>query len=570
MRKKESIIRIRVVGLFFILFAGLLITKLYFVQIVHGENFSERADRQYIRSSEDIYDRGVIYFRDKDGTPFGAATLKSGFLVSINPTILTNPEQAYEKINSVISVDKETFLYRATKKTDPYEEIANRIDEEKALAIEDLNIDGVSVYREKWRYYPGDTLASHVLGLTGYLDNELAGRYGVERHYEETLKRDDSNLYVNFFAQVFAGINNSITHGEGDKTGDVHLTIEPTVELELERKLREIQETWSSKLTAGIVVDPKSGEIIAMAAYPDFNPNNREEIESVSRFSNPLVENVYEMGSIMKPLTIAAGLDAGVITPKTTYFDPGSLQVDDRTISNFDGESRGTVSMQEVLNQSLNTGVAFTVSKLGNKRFADYFRDYGLGERTEIDLPNEARGLINNLTSPRTVEYVTASFGQGIATTPISTVRALSALANGGILVTPHVTDRIDYEIGFSKDIKPEKGIRVLKKETSEEISRMLVKVVDEALAHGTVSLPQHSIAAKTGTAQIPAPDGAYYEDRFLHSFFGYFPAYEPEFLIFLLNVEPQGVSYASQTLTDPFMELTKFLINYYEIPADR
>jgi len=208
---------------------------------------------------------------------------------------------------------------------------------------------------------------------------------------------------------------------------------------------------------------------------------------------------------------------------------------------------------------------------MGKELFSRYMQKYGIGEETGIEIPNETRGLTDNLKSTRDVEHATASFGQGIAMTPIATVKALAALGNGGTLVSPHVVDRVEYDLGGSHKTYPDPEERVLKNETSEEITRMLVAVVDEALLGGTVALPKYSIAAKTGTAQIAKLDtGGYYEDKFLHSFFGYFPAYDPEFLVFLYTIEPKEARYASQTLTYPFIDTVKFLINYYEVPPDR
>jgi cell division protein FtsI/penicillin-binding protein 2 len=277
------------------------------------------------------------------------------------------------------------------------------------------------------------------------------------------------------------------------------------------------------------------------------------------------------MGSIMKPLTVAAGLDAGVIAPSTTYNDRGFVEADGYTIYNYDKKGRGVVDMHRVLGNSLNTGAAFVVGKLGNARFARYMKGYGLGTETGVDLPGEVSGLIDNLDSPRNVEYITASFGQGIAVTPIAMTRALASLANGGTLVTPHVASSIDYAAGITKNVVHAPATRVLEEETSEAITKILVRVVDEYLAGGRAKLPHYSIAAKTGTAQIADPSGdGYYSDRYLHSFFGYFPAYEPRFLIFLYAEEPKGVSFASETLTEPFMDLAGFLINYYNLPPDR
>jgi cell division protein FtsI/penicillin-binding protein 2 len=209
------------------------------------------------------------------------------------------------------------------------------------------------------------------------------------------------------------------------------------------------------------------------------------------------------------------------------------------------------------------------VKQMGNDAFTKYMYNYGLGSTTGIDLPNEGHSLVSNLDSPRDLEHAQASFGQGIALTPIETVRALSVLANGGTLINPHLVKEIDYKIGTKKTISFPPGPQIIKPETSKEISRMLTEVVDTALMNGTVKLPNYSVAAKTGTAQI-ATSGGYYADRYLHSFFGYFPSYNPRFLVFLYTYYPKNVEYASETLTPTFIDMVKFLINYYQIPPDR
>jgi cell division protein FtsI/penicillin-binding protein 2 len=280
------------------------------------------------------------------------------------------------------------------------------------------------------------------------------------------------------------------------------------------------------------------------------------------------------MGSIMKPLTMAAGLDAGVVTAKTTYNDTGRITLNNKTFSNYDGRGRGpNTTMQQVLNDSLNTGVAFVVQKLGNQRFADYvLKKYHLGEETGIDLPGEVQGLMSNLSSKRDIEFATASFGQGIAVTPINMIAALSTLGNGGYTVSPHIIDEIHYTSGKIKKFTPNPPEQVLRKETSDEITRMLVTVVDKALLGGKVKIPEYSIAAKTGTAQIVDPaTGKYYDDRYLHTFFGYFPAYDPKFIVFMYTYHPKnGAEFASHTLTASFIRTAKFLLHYYSVPPDR
>ena len=316
-------------------------------------------------------------------------------------------------------------------------------------------------------------------------------------------------------------------------------------------------------------MDPKTGESYAMATMPSFDPNSFSKEKDPSVFANLLVEGVYEMGSIVKPLTMAAGIDAGVVTAATTYTDKGFMVLNKSRIANFDSKARGVVSMQEVINQSLNMGTVFVMQRLGKDRFRDYFKAFGLGEETGIDLPNEGVGKIQNLESPRDIEYATASFGQGVSMTPIGTIRALASLANGGVLVSPHVIKRTEYGIGPSREFVPGSERRVIKKETSQEITRMLTVAVDVALLDGTLKMEHYRIAAKTGTAQL-AEAGGYSETDSLHTFFGYFPAYDPKFIIFLMVKSPRGERYSSHTLSLPFMQIVKFLINYYEVPPDR
>lgn len=561
--------RLRFLSIVIIAFVLLLSARLYFVQVVYGKAYSIRANDQYV-SQSGVFDRGNIYFQDKKGERVAVATLSGGHTLSINPIAVLDPEMLYGVLNEIVPLKKEDFIFKASKKDDPYEKIEEKLTDEQAGKLSELNLNGVLLEREYWRFYPGETSAAQTLGFVGFDGDRLEGRYGLERYYDDVLRRDSEDLYVNFFAEIFSEVQRVVS-SDIESEGDIVLSIEPTVQMELEQALTSVKSEWNSSRVAGLVMDPMTGQIYAMAELPSLDLNTFSEVEDISIYSNSLVERVYEMGSIMKPLTVAAGLDSGAITPNTTYEDKGSITLNKKTISNYDGKARGVVSMQEVLNQSLNTGVTHIVLRMGTKNFADYFRAFGLGEKTGIDLPNEAEGLISTLSSPRDVDYATASFGQGIALSPIATTRALSALANGGVLVEPHVVKTIDYSIGYTKDIEPKIVRQVLKPETSEEITRMLVNVVDDALLGGTVALPEHSIAAKTGTAQIPRLEGrGYYDDRYLHTFFGYFPAFEPRFIIFLMNWEPVGARYASETLTHPFMDLTKFLIQYYEIPPDR
>lgn len=561
--------RIRLISILVISAAVVMVVRLYFVQIVHGETFSAGAERQYINKNTILYNRGEIYFSNKSGELIPAAISRSGYTIALNPSILTDPEGIYDSLSKVLVLDRAEFLAKASDKTDKYEEVAKHLNSETYEKIKKLNLYGVNLSTDKWRFYPGGKLASHAIGFVAYKDDELAGRYGLERYYEDTLRKDPNSAYNNFFAEFFSNVKSTLNDNAGQE-GNVVTTIEPAAQLFLENELEAVREKWGSDGAGGLVMDPTTGEIVALSWEPSFDPNNFKEGE-VSLFKNPIVEGVYEMGSIVKPLTMAAGIDAGIVSANSTYFDAGFLVLDKKRISNYDGLGRGTVSMQEVLNQSLNTGAAYVALKMGNEKFSEYMKNFGVGTETGIDLPNEAHGLIDNLDSPREIEMATASYGQGIAFTPIATVRALSVLANGGTLVNPHLVKKIEYDNGLSKKITFAPGKQVIKKETSDEITRMLVNVVDKALRDGTAKIPGYSVAAKTGTAQMTNEGTAgYVEGKYLHSFFGYFPASKPRFIVFLFHLYPKNVRYASETLTDPFLNITKFLLNYYQIPPDR
>lgn len=563
--------KLRILSGVIVVFALAVGIRLYFVQVVHGQDFALKAERQYTNTSQTVFDRGSIYFTRKDGTLISAAALGTGFRLAINPEHVKDPEAVYARIASTTPIEYEVFMNAATKKGDPYEVIEKRITEAVGQSIAAADIPGVLVERERWRTYPAGENAAQTIGFIAYdNDNVLAGRYGLERYYNDILDRSKEGVFGNFFAELFANIDDVVSDGRHAEAGDIITSIEPVVEEKLMQVLQEVQTKYGSSETSGIIMDPKTGEIIALGTYPTFDPNTFS-VEDANHFGNPLVERRYEFGSIMKALTMVGGIDAGVITPTSTYNDTGTVTLNGKTFSNYDGKARGVVPMQEVLSQSLNVGAAHIAGLLGHERFRHYIQQLGLGTETGIDLPSEIPGNIENiLTSPRDIEYATASYGQGIAATPVEMIRALGALANKGMVVTPHLARAVRLESGVTKQLSWGEGERVYSPEAVEHTTTMLVKVVDTSLAKGAVRIPEMSVAAKTGTAQIAGPGGKYAQGKYFHSFFGYFPAYNPRFIILLYTKEPGGVQYASETLTHPFMDLTHFLINYYTIPPDR
>jgi cell division protein FtsI (penicillin-binding protein 3)/stage V sporulation protein D (sporulation-specific penicillin-binding protein) len=604
--------RINIFVFIVILVFILIGVRLFYLQIVHGEEYKKAGEDQYFYTTGDNFDRGAINFSNLSKVSAPAVHMTNEYDLAIDPKTLkvsfgenssSNTEDlkkdlyaklvnAFDKYKpteekleneqeelskkKVELIDYENFSKKFDKDSS-FEILATNVNEDIANEIIGERIRGVIVNRKKSRVYFEKNVAAKVLGFVGFAGNKKTGLYGLEKYYNDVLEKVDIKN-TNFFAEIFADFSSEENTKEdikslienNNKEGDLNLTIDVNVERYLNKLLLTTREKWNSEIVGGIIMDINDGSIIAMEEAPSFDPNSYKEVSDISIYNNDLISGVYEMGSIIKPLTVAAALDSDTVTESTTYNDTGSITLNGYTIYNFDKKARGpNTPLQQILSQSLNVGIAFLVQKMGNDKLSDYFHKFGIGDYTGIDLPNESSGLVANLDSDVVVDSVTAGFGQGIAITPIQTIRALATLGNGGILVTPHIVKSITYDNGETKVIAQDKGDIIFNNaSTSERISKLLIKVVDEGMH---AKNPKYTIAAKTGTAQmVNSNTGKYYEDRYLHSFFGYFPATSPRYIIFLYHTNPRGAQYASQTLKETFFELVDFLIGYYEIPPDR
>ncbi len=604
---------------FFIFFIfmifSLIVLRLFYLQILHGKEYKAQGEDQYFFTTGDNFNRGSINLTDKNNNLVTAVQMTNQYDIAIDPKTIqnnfnskiknTNDKNSYQNqiygqlsdifkknkeaissqaplgvasstnnINSLI--DLESFILKINKENSSFEIIAINVDEDIVNSIMALKIKGLIVNRKKSRVYFEKDTGAKVFGFVGYSDINRVGLYGVEKYYNDILqKKPTSNS--NFFAEVFSDLNSksksdieSLKNQKNNTQGDINLTIDPNVERYLHKILLDTKIKWNSEKIGGIIMDINDGSIVGMEELPSYDPNNYKNVDNVYNYNNDLVSGVYEMGSIIKPLTMAAALDLNLVNQSTTYYDAGTLLINGLKVSNYDKKARGpNTPIQEILSKSLNVGIAFLVQKMGGVSLSEYFHKYGLGDYTGIDLPNEAAGLTSNLDTHILVDSVTAGFGQGIAITPIQTIRALATLGNGGKLVTPHIVKSINYDDGSTKVIGLDEPTQVFNNaSTSMKITNMLIKVVDEGMH---AKNPKYTIAAKTGTAQmVNSQNGKYYDDRYLHSFFGYFPATKPRYIIFLYQTYPKGAEYASKTLKDSFFDLVSFLVNYYEIAPDR
>jgi len=411
------------------------------------------------------------------------------------------------------------------------------------------------------RFYPEKNLASSVLGFWGFKGKIRIGQYGLESFYEPWLSgvvgSNDGLLgKINFTDNLF---NNS----KFKKGSSLILTIDKNVQFFVEKKLRELIEKWDAAGGNVIIQDPQTGAILAMADFPDFDPNKYYEYD-LSYFINSNIQKRFEPGSSFKTITMAAALDTGAVTPETTYFDSGEVKVAGYTIENFDLKSNGYQTMTQVLEKSINTGAIYAMRQTSKDKFLEYVERFRFDKKTDIDLSGEVSGDIKNLYTGREINFVTASFGQGISVTPMQLVNAYSAIANGGKLMRPYVVEKIIKPDGKVVEIKPEVVAEPVNKETADKLSLMLVSVVEHGLVRG-IKVDGYKIAAKTGTAQEPDLKGGYSE-FLIHNLVGFGPVGNPRFTILLKLDRPKGVEVAAASLARAFGDIVKYLISYYEI----
>ncbi|MDP3645802.1 MAG: hypothetical protein Q8R25_01830, partial [bacterium] len=281
------VLRVRILSFFAILFALTLVVRLYFVQIVHGDDYRADALGQYVKNSGDMPDRGNILFTKKNDEEVAAAVMQGGWRIAINPKLLDDPEAAYATLGDITRVDRERFFTSAAKKDDPYEEVAFKLTDDEAEAVRSVKIQGVTPVREEWRFYPAGQLAAHALGFVAYKGDRRAGVYGLERYWEDTLRHDDGGLYINPFAEIFSNVEALVSRDLGGIEGNLITSLESSVQRQLEDSLEAIMTDHVPKAAGGIVMDPQTGEIVAIAMRPGFDPNTYSVVENQSVFQNP-------------------------------------------------------------------------------------------------------------------------------------------------------------------------------------------------------------------------------------------------------------------------------------------
>lgn len=567
-RKSRSISDQRIYFLVALVFlmGFIILARLFILQIGNYSKFSAMAEEQHKGHSELVAKRGEIYLKSGDGR-YPLAVNREYMMVFLEPKLVEERDRVISELSYILGMERGQIENKLSDPEDMYEIVKKRISEDEVNRIRDLKLKGVRLMPEIYRYYPGEELASQIIGFVGSDGEKQIGRYGLEAYWEEELKGKNGSLSQE---RDSAGRWISISDREmvpPEDGVDLVLTIDETVQYEIEKILKATMEKHQADGGSILVQEPETGKILAMANYPNFNPNEFNKVEDMNAFLNSAISSTYESGSVFKTFTLASGIDAGVISPNTTYVDTGVISEAGYNIKNSDGKAYGEQTMTQVLEASLNTGVIFVEKLLGNARFKDYILKFGFGEKTGINLPGELAGNITNLKNLKShIQFFTASYGQGLTVTPLQVLNAYSAIGNGGNLMKPQIIEKMIYSDGTEKTIKPEIIRPVIKKETSEQVKNMLESVVVNG--HGKrAAVPGYRVGGKTGTAQVAKKDSVGYEDGVtIGSFAGLAPLEKPRFAVIVKIDNPKDVLWAESSAAPAFGEVMRFLLTYYNV----
>lgn len=571
-KERKRYDRIHVLAAMFFLFVVVVVYRLFDIQVLRHNFYEALASGQHDISEKLIPERGEIFVRDRfsDDKLYPVAANKEFALVYAVPKRIKDAKAAAESLAPLLELEVEDILARLEKKDDSYEPLKKQVPEETADKIEALNIEGIEFSTEAYRYYPEGNALSQVLGFVGYRGDERVGQYGIEGYFQNEL----AGQYGQFQAQTDAN-GRWITVGDTKIQEAIHgddfiLTIDRTVQYAVCEKLAAAVERHGADSGSVVILEPKTGAVIAMCNVPNFDPNTYNQVEDPTVFSNRSILHQYEPGSVFKPITMAAGLNEGAVGPNTKFVDEGSVQIGKYTIRNADNKVYGEQTMTQVLEESINTGVMFVADKIGGEKLNQYVKDFGFGEKTGVTLDSEHAGDISALAKAGDIYTATGSFGQGITVTPLQLAAAYAVIANGGQLVQPYIVDEIIRDNGFREKTQPKVIRQTISSKTAATLGAMLVRVVENG--HGKrAGVPGYYIGGKTGTAQIPYTDRVGYDpNRTIGTFAGFGPIEDPAFVMVVKIDVPRDVIWAESSAAPLFGDIAKFLMNYYEVPPSR
>jgi cell division protein FtsI/penicillin-binding protein 2 len=546
--------RIRLLLAFFaIAFAGTMMRAIW-LQGVRAADLSKLGASQHVETAVIPAGRGTIF--DRNGEPLAIG--EQATTVYADPTQIRNPRAVALAAAKVLRLDPDKLFGRLADRSTSFVYVERKADSARAAALERKGLAGLHFYPEERRSYPQQTVAAQALGFAG-VDNR--GLAGLEFALDKSLSgKPGSQTMVTDPAGRAIDLEHETPAIQGR---DVYLTLDGTIQSNAEQVLRDTVRRWGARSGTAVVLDPRNGNVLAMATQPGFDANRFSETpRDLQR--NRAVTDTYEPGSTFKLVTVAGALSEGVVTPETSFTLPYEIHVADRVV--HDAEHRGTevMSVRQILSHSSNVG-AITIAreKLGSERLADWISRFGFGHATGIGFPDESPGIVLPLDKWSGSTIGNVPIGQGIAVTPIQMAAAYATVANRGRWVQPHVVDHIT---GRGRPTLRKK--KILEPGVADELVQMLEGVVAEGGTGTLAAIDGYQVAGKTGTAEKPGPSG-YATGKYVASFVGFVPASSPKLVVLVTIDEPKGQIFGGVVAAPAFQSIARFGLQYLEVPPD-
>jgi cell division protein FtsI (penicillin-binding protein 3) len=544
--------RIHLLLVVFAIAFACILARAAWLQAVRAPALGELAAVQQRANVKKPAGRGTIY--DRRGVPLALG--RQAMTVYADPVRIRDPQRVADAAEKALGVDSDELLRAISDRSRRFVYIKRKADAEQAASLGRQELPGVGFYPEEERIYPQAEIGAHVLGYAG-LDNH--GLAGVEKQLDPILSGEPGNETI---VRDPSGRLIDVLRGSDARQGqDVTLTIDHVLQSRTETVLDRVVARRSARSATAIVLDIRTGGVLAMANAPSFDANGFGDV-SADWSRNRAVTDTFEPGSTFKVVTVAAALAERLVGPQTTFVLPPSIKLYDRTVHEDDRDSTEVMSVAEILSRSSNIGSVRLAQALGNQRLDQWIRRFGFGRRTGIEFPGETRGIVHPHQKWSGTSILNVPIGQGVAVTPVQMVAAYGALSNGGVWVQPHLVRRVGDEAA-----PPPARRRVVPRGVSEHVLRMLQGVVREGSGY-RAAVPGYEVAGKTGTAEKPDERG-YGTGRYVASFVGIVPATAPRLAILVLVDEPQGQYYGGMVAAPAFRELAKFALQYLEIPPD-
>ena len=544
--------------------AVVLVGRLFFLQIIDKSDLQAKNLSQVQVDRKLQSPRGTIY--DRNGRPLAMSVVTKS-LYADPKMIKQSPSEVAELIAPYVTMSKEDIV-KSLQEDTAFVWIDRMMEPEKSKAvaqlIEDKNLEGLNFVEESKRYYPNGNLAAQVLGFVGTDDKGLEG---LEMVLDDELKGGIQKELVATDRKGNAIFGSVLSKYLPDKGKSVTLTIDASIQFIAERALDKAMEDTGAKHASVIVMDPKTGEILAMANRPTYDPNHYSQ-GSEEDFKNIAVTNLYEPGSTFKPIIASAALASGKWKLDQVYNDKGSFAANGHVMQNWNGEGYGPVRLIDILKFSINTGMAEIGTTTGADILSKYVRNYGFGSKTGIELPGEGDGILYNPDDMSKLDVATMSIGQGIAVTPLQMVRAFGALSNGGAMMKPHIIKSYSNSQG---DVTSTTETSVVGQPVPAETAKTIVDILEKEVSEGggtKAMVEGYHFGGKTGTAQkLDTKHGGYLDGQYIASFIGFGPVEDPKFVVLVVIDDPQkGSYYGSQIVAPVFKDIVSQLVRYYQM----